>query len=46
MNTFKLLLRVGTIMIAVYSVFAIFGIPTEIFLGSSALLGAVLSDNK
>jgi len=42
MNTFKLLLRVGTIIITVYSVFAIFGIPTEIFLGSSALLGAVL----
>lgn len=41
-NTFKLLLRVGTIIIAVYSVFAIFGISTEIFFGSSALLGAVI----
>jgi len=42
MNTFKLLLRVVTIVIAVYSIFAIFGISTEIFLGSSALIGAVI----
>jgi len=41
-NTFKLLLRLGTMIIAIYAVFAIFGIPTEIFLGSSALIGAVI----
>jgi small-conductance mechanosensitive channel len=41
-NIMKLLLRISAIVVATTSVFQIFNLPTNIFLGSSALIGAAL----
>ncbi len=41
-NIIRLLLRVAAIVVATITVFNIFELPTNIFLGSSALIGAAL----
>ncbi|MCK4437439.1 mechanosensitive ion channel, partial [Candidatus Bathyarchaeota archaeon] len=41
-NILRLLLRVVAIVVATTTVFTIFEMPTDIFLGSSALVGAAL----
>jgi len=42
MNGLRLLLRVAAIVVAFYTVFTVFRIPTTIFVGGSALIGAFL----
>ena len=42
MNGLRLILRVAAIVVAFYTVFTIFRIPTTIFVGGSALIGAFL----
>lgn len=42
MNAIRLILRVGAIMISSMSLFSVWDLPTEWFVGSSALIGAFL----